>query len=62
MSVQSDLGPAMLPAGVAYQRAREIEQLAARAAEFARRGPQQDMALVQKQFDRIRAIMGGGDG
>lgn len=52
----------MAPAGVVYQQAREIEALAARAAEFAQRGPNQNVPLARKQFERIRAIMVGGNG
>lgn len=59
----SELGPVLPSRTAVYQRARELEALAKRAVEFAaRRRDRHGLELALTQFDRMRAVLGGGDG
>ena len=57
----SDQGPALPPAYVLHQRAREIEAMARRAADYARSGPKQDIGAVIRAMRAIEQLAGGGD-
>lgn len=49
----------MIPAPyILHQRAREIEQMARRAADFARSGPRQDIGAVLRQMKAIADLAG----
>ena len=61
MSAQAELGPALPPAWLLLQRAKEIEALARRATEFARTGPQQDLRLALRQFAAIQQLTTQGE-
>lgn len=62
MSVQADIGPNGKPCWKIYQNARELAALAQLAAECAASGPRRDVQRALAQFDRMRAILGGGEG
>lgn len=55
---QAALGPALPPRAALYRQAREVERLAASAAECAIAGPRCDLARAQRKLDAIRAILG----
>lgn len=63
MDALGDLGPVLPPRAVVWDRAKQIEQLAARAKMLATPGPRADLGQAMKQFDHIRALLGeeGGD-
>lgn len=56
---QRELGPALPPAWLVAQQAREIGVLARRAAGFANEG---ELRLALRQFDSIRAVLGEAEG
>ena len=62
MADRADLGPALPPRLQVHAQAVELRVLADRAAEFSGTGPTRDLALALRQFERMRAILGGGDG
>jgi hypothetical protein len=57
----AEIGPALPPAWQVIERAKEIEALARRAAEFARPGPQQDLHVALRQFAAINQLTSEGD-
>jgi|EndMetStandDraft_4_1072995.scaffolds.fasta_scaffold2077018_2 hypothetical protein len=57
----SEIGPVLPSRAAVYARARELEQLARRAVEFAGKGPSADLGRAVKQFERMRAVLGDGD-
>lgn len=59
-AVQADLGPVLPPRAAVHDRARELQQLAARAAEFSGTGPTADLSLALRQFEAMRAVLGEG--
>ena len=61
MSAQTEIGPKGQPRWKIYQQARELVVLAQLAAECAQGGPRQDVQRALAQFDRMRAILGGGE-
>ena len=61
MGVHQDIGPALPAAWQFVDRAKEIEILARRAAEFARPGPHQNLALAQRQFTAINQLTSKGE-
>lgn len=59
MTAVAELGP-VLPSRLAvYERARELQALADRAVEFSGTGRTADLALALKQFERMKAVLGG---
>lgn len=56
----SDLGPVLPPRSDVHHRARELQALAARAAEFSGNGPTADLQLALRQFEHMRALLGEG--
>lgn len=59
-SAPANIGPTLRPRLLVLQDARELAALAARAVEFAGTGPSADLALAERQFERMRAILGAG--
>lgn len=56
MGVHQDIGPTQTRGRVAVHRqARELQELAQLAAEHSSRG---DIALAEKQFEKMRMILG----
>ena len=49
------------PPHILHQHAREIEQMARRAADYARSGPRQDIGAVLRQMRAIAELAGGDD-
>lgn len=54
----TDHGPALPPPFVLHQRAREIEAMARRAADYARPGPRQDIGPVMRAMRAISELAG----
>ena len=54
----TDHGPALPPARLLYQHAREIEAMAKRAADFAQPGPRQDIGAVIRAMRAISDLAG----
>jgi len=53
-----DHGPSLPPPAVLHQRAKEIQALAARAADYARSGPRQDIGAVMRAMQAIGELAG----
>lgn len=62
MSVQHELGPAMLSRAQLYARAREVNALSALVLDRTREGPQQDLPAARGAMDRILAVLGVSSG
>lgn len=60
-ALQAELGPVLPPRSDVHHRARELQALAARAVEFSGCGPTADLQLALRQFDAMRAVLGGSD-
>ena len=58
MSIQSDLGPTVLPRWRVYKQARELAALAALAVELSIDGPRADVPRALATLDRMRAVLG----
>lgn len=57
MAGRADLGPDLPPRLQVHGKARELEALAKRAAEFSGTGPTRNLQLALKQFDAMRVIL-----
>ena len=61
-TVQADIGPAIGRGRVAVHRqARELEELAKLAGEYSAGGTRHDLALAERQFEKMRQILGVSD-
>jgi len=60
-SAPADLGPQLPPRALVHAQARELRALAERALEFSAIGPRGDLGVALRQFDRMRALLGGAD-
>lgn len=57
----TDHGPALPPPAVLHQRAKEIEAMARRAADYARSGPRQDIGAVMRAMQAIEQLAGAAE-
>lgn len=59
-STPASIGPVLPSKAEVWTQARRIRHLAARAMEFAGKGPTSDLQLALKEMDAIRAVLGAG--
>lgn len=61
-SAQAELGPALSPRWQTYQLARDVARWAEQAMELSIDGPRMDLPRAEQLLDRIRALLGPGQG
>ena len=61
-SAFEDIGPSAPNRVVLYRKAREVQELARMAEEYATPGARLDLARSERTLDRIRHVLGVGQG
>ena len=57
----ADIGPQGPNRVALYRKAREVQELAKMAEEYATPGPRLDLARCARTLDRMRHVLGAGE-